>query len=221
MGPGGPSDVQDGRWSRRDDTLRQHYPAGGAGRRRTSTTARKRHTTSSPGIFSFLDGDTWIKAPAGSFLWIPRGVVHTFRNTGVEMGQLFSTNNLPGSHERWFRHVGVPIADPATFQAAAGHRIWRNVLASAAREDIHMMPRGTSVTNRLTVARVEPAIVETHDSPSATFQDHSSERRQTMQAATQRRFPRHPCGHRRDLRHVRRAAHLQGDERRDGLAGSR
>ncbi len=91
------------------------------------------------GTFSFLNGDEWIEAPAGSFLWIPRGVVHTFRNAGSETGQLFSTNNLPGSHERWFRHVGVPIADPATFQPTTEKPDLADVLASAAREDIHIM----------------------------------------------------------------------------------
>lgn len=91
------------------------------------------------GTFSFLNGDTWIEAPAGSFLWIPRGVVHTFRNTGAETGQLFSTNTLPGSHERWFRHVGVPITDPAAFQPPADAPDMADALASAAREDIHLM----------------------------------------------------------------------------------
>jgi quercetin dioxygenase-like cupin family protein len=92
------------------------------------------------GTFSFLNGETWIEAPAGSFLWIPREVVHTFRNVGTETGQLFSTNNLPGSHERWFRHVGVPIEDPATFRPPTGTPHMADVLASAAREDIHIMP---------------------------------------------------------------------------------
>src|SRR5690242_19361195 len=61
------------------------------------------------GRFSFLNGEEWIEAQAGSFVWIPRGVRHSFRNTGSEMGKLYVTNTLPGSHERWFRHVGLPM----------------------------------------------------------------------------------------------------------------
>lgn len=90
------------------------------------------------GTFSFLSGDEWIEAPAGSFIWIPRGVRHTFRNTGSETGRLFSSNTLPGAHERWFRHVGVPITDPASFQPPEGLPNMEEVLTSAAREDIHL-----------------------------------------------------------------------------------
>jgi|SRR5579859_721157 len=91
------------------------------------------------GAFSFLNGDTWLEAPTGSCVLIPRGVVHTFRNTGEQTGRLISTNNLPGSHERWFRHVGVPILDPATFRPPEAKPDMADVLSSAAREDIHML----------------------------------------------------------------------------------
>jgi mannose-6-phosphate isomerase-like protein (cupin superfamily) len=90
------------------------------------------------GTFSFLDGDTWIEAETGSFIAIPRGVRHCFRNTGSETGRLVSTNTLPGAHERWFRHVGVPIADRATFRPPEGAPDMADVLVSAAREDIHL-----------------------------------------------------------------------------------
>ena len=92
------------------------------------------------GTFSFLSGDEWIEAQTGSFLWIPREVVHTFRNTGSETGRLLSTNTLPGAHERWFRHVGVPIADTARFRPPEDAPDMEDVLASAAREDIHLLP---------------------------------------------------------------------------------
>jgi mannose-6-phosphate isomerase-like protein (cupin superfamily) len=91
------------------------------------------------GTFSFLNGTEWIEAPTGSFIFIPRRVVHTFRNTGTVTGRLISTNNLPGSHERWFRHVGVPIADRATFRPPEGAPDMQDVLSSAAREDIHLL----------------------------------------------------------------------------------
>jgi quercetin dioxygenase-like cupin family protein len=90
------------------------------------------------GTFSFLNGNEWIEARAGSFLWIPRGVRHTFRNTGPETGRLFSTNTLPGAHERWFRHVGVPMTDRASFQPPQGAPDMQEVRSLAAREDIHL-----------------------------------------------------------------------------------
>jgi mannose-6-phosphate isomerase-like protein (cupin superfamily) len=90
------------------------------------------------GIFSFLNGSEWIEARAGAFIWIPRGVRHTFRNSGSEPGRLFSTNTLPGAHERWFRHVGVPMPDRAAFQPPQGAPDMAEVLTSAARQDIHL-----------------------------------------------------------------------------------
>ena len=92
------------------------------------------------GTFSFLNGDAWFAAETGSFVWIPRGVVHAFRNVGTTAGRLISTNNLPGSHERWFRHVGVPIDDVAAFRPPQGLPDMEDVLTSAAQEDIHFLP---------------------------------------------------------------------------------
>lgn len=91
------------------------------------------------GSFSFLDGEKWIEADTGSFVWIPRGVPHTFRNTGSKPGRLFSTNTLPGAHERWFRHVGVPITDKVSFRPPEEAPDMADVLSSAAREDIHFV----------------------------------------------------------------------------------
>jgi mannose-6-phosphate isomerase-like protein (cupin superfamily) len=91
------------------------------------------------GTFSFLSGETWQVAEAGTYLYIPRGVVHTFRNAGTGPGRLVSTNNAPGGHERFFRHVGVPIADFATFTPPTTPPDYADVFASAAAEDIHMM----------------------------------------------------------------------------------
>lgn len=96
------------------------------------------------GTFSFLNGDEWIEAPAGSFIFIPRETLHTFRNTGTETGWLISTNNLPGSHERWFRHVGVPYVDSATFRPPKNPPDMNDVLSSAAQEDIHMVLSNTN-----------------------------------------------------------------------------
>ncbi len=96
------------------------------------------------GTFSFLNGSEWIQAHAGTFVLIPRGVVHTFRNTGDRDGRLVSTDNLPGSHERWFRHVGVPIRDSASFRPPDTPPDMEDVLRSAAQEDIVMLlPAGS------------------------------------------------------------------------------
>ena len=91
------------------------------------------------GAFSFLSGDKTIEAGPGSFMWIPRGTLHTFKNTGAEIGRFVSTSTFPGSHERFFRDVGVPVDDIASFQPPEGPPDMEKVLASAERNDIHFV----------------------------------------------------------------------------------
>jgi mannose-6-phosphate isomerase-like protein (cupin superfamily) len=89
------------------------------------------------GTFSLRIGDKTVMGSPGSFLLVPRGTVHTFQNTGAETGKLIITNNLPGAHERFFREVGVPVTDIASFTPPAGPPDMEKVLSSAERNDIH------------------------------------------------------------------------------------
>ncbi len=70
---------------------------------------------------------------------VPRGTLHTFQNTGAETGKVLITNNLPGAHERFFRDVGVPVTDMASFSPPAGSPDMDKVLSSAERNDIHFV----------------------------------------------------------------------------------
>ena len=91
------------------------------------------------GTFSFLSGDKTIEAEPGSFMWIPRGTLHTFKNTGAQSGRVLVTSTFPGSHERFFRMVGVPVSDKASFEPPADSPDMEKVLASAERNDIHFV----------------------------------------------------------------------------------
>ncbi len=91
------------------------------------------------GTFSLLSGDETIEAGPGSFAWIPRGTVHTFKNIGESTGKLLITSTFPGSHERFFRDVGIPVSNMATFQPPDGPPDMEKVLASAERNDIHFV----------------------------------------------------------------------------------
>jgi len=91
------------------------------------------------GTFSFLSGDETINTGPGSFVWIPRGTVHTFKNIGESTGKLLFSSTFPGSHERFFREVGVPVDDIATFEPPEGPPDMEKVLASAERNDIHFV----------------------------------------------------------------------------------
>ena len=91
------------------------------------------------GTFSFLSGDETIETGPGSFVWIPRGSVHTFKNIGERPGKVLCASTFPGSHERFFRDVGIPVSDMVTFEPPQGSPDMEKVLASAKRNDIHFV----------------------------------------------------------------------------------
>ncbi len=91
------------------------------------------------GTFSFLSGDKTIEAEPGSFMWIPRGTLHTFKNTGAQSGKVLVTSTFLGSHERFFRVVGTPVSDKASFKPPTDTPAIEKILASAERNDIHFV----------------------------------------------------------------------------------
>ena len=54
------------------------------------------------GTMSFLVGDDWIDAPAGTFLRVPAGVTHDFENRTHEPATAFNVF-IPGGFEGPFR----------------------------------------------------------------------------------------------------------------------
>src|SRR5689334_1606245 len=96
------------------------------------------------GTFSYRIGDTTVTGGPGSFMLAPRGTVHSFQNTGADTGKVLITNNLPGAHERFFRDVGVPVTDLASFTPPDGPPDMQKLVSSAERNDIHfVLPEGT------------------------------------------------------------------------------
>ncbi len=53
------------------------------------------------GVMSFLVGDDWISAPAGTFIRVPEGVTHDFANRGSEPATAFNVF-IPGGFEATF-----------------------------------------------------------------------------------------------------------------------
>ena len=91
------------------------------------------------GVLSFLRGDETIEAGPGSLVWIPRGTLHTFKYVGQSMGKVLLASTFPGSHERFFRDVGIPVSDIATFEPPEGPPDIEKVLSSGERNDIHFV----------------------------------------------------------------------------------
>jgi mannose-6-phosphate isomerase-like protein (cupin superfamily) len=91
------------------------------------------------GGFSFLCGDTTVEAGTGSFVRVPRGILHTFKSIGAATGRFLGASTLPGAHERFFRDVGVPVSDIASFQPPDGPPDIDKVLRSGERNDSHFV----------------------------------------------------------------------------------
>ena len=66
------------------------------------------------GEFNFQLGECVKRAPAGSFVFIPKDVAHTFQHVGPDPGVLLGTVH-PGGFEGLFQ--GLPKADEATVRA--------------------------------------------------------------------------------------------------------
>ncbi|WP_435007466.1 cupin domain-containing protein [Tundrisphaera lichenicola] len=64
------------------------------------------------GNFSFQYEDQSIEGGPGTFLRVPRGVLHTFRNAGHAPGRVLLTVAPAGLDEFWEK-VGHPVSDPA------------------------------------------------------------------------------------------------------------
>jgi Mannose-6-phosphate isomerase len=62
------------------------------------------------GEFSFLCGDSSFTATAGSFIHIPKGMLHTFNNTGKIPGRLLFIIT-PAGFEKFFEEIGEPATD--------------------------------------------------------------------------------------------------------------
>jgi mannose-6-phosphate isomerase-like protein (cupin superfamily) len=65
------------------------------------------------GTFLFLCGDKETVFDKGSFVYVPKGVLHTFKNIGEQQGRLLVTVT-PAGLEDFFYAVGSPAHDAHT-----------------------------------------------------------------------------------------------------------
>lgn len=68
------------------------------------------------GEFEFLLEDRTVKAGVGSYIYVPRGTLHTLKNVGTSPGRLL-TLVAPSGLDEYFEELGVPgddISSPPT-----------------------------------------------------------------------------------------------------------
>lgn len=79
------------------------------------------------GRFSFLSGEKQTEAEAGAFIYVPKGTLHTFKNTGEQPGRLLVTIT-PSGLEEFFYAIGSPAKDlknPPPFDPGVIDKIMR------------------------------------------------------------------------------------------------
>jgi quercetin dioxygenase-like cupin family protein len=65
------------------------------------------------GEFSFFHGDTTFSANPGSFIYIPKGTLHTYKNVSGAIGRLVFLLT-PSGFEKFFEEIGEPAKDKTT-----------------------------------------------------------------------------------------------------------
>ncbi len=65
------------------------------------------------GELDILVGETKFRAGAGSFVHLPKGVLHSYENVGAKPAR-FLTLMVPAGLEKFFEEVGKPGTDPSS-----------------------------------------------------------------------------------------------------------
>lgn len=72
------------------------------------------------GEFEFLKGDQAIQASSGSFVYVPKGVLHTFRNVGEASARFLAITTPGGLHEKLLGEIGQPAESESLPPAPEG-----------------------------------------------------------------------------------------------------
>lgn len=92
------------------------------------------------GEYEFLVGGRRIRAGAGSVVYGPKGIPHTFENVGTEPGRMLALVT-PAGIEGFFEEVGEEATDASSPPRFGPEEIER-LLAAAPRYGIEMLPPG-------------------------------------------------------------------------------
>lgn len=85
-----------------------------------------------------VGGDT-ITASAGDFVYLPRGIAHSFRNTGSVTARALLLIT-PAGLENYFAEVFERVADPSTPPPPPGSEMIARALAASPRYGLELLP---------------------------------------------------------------------------------
>ncbi|MBM6594225.1 cupin domain-containing protein [Microvirga pudoricolor] len=91
------------------------------------------------GEYEFILGEQKSLRGPGSFVFVPRGTPHGFRNGGEAPARMLIINLPGGLHENFFAEAGEPVADASVFPPMTPPDIPR-IVSAGARYGIEMLP---------------------------------------------------------------------------------
>jgi quercetin dioxygenase-like cupin family protein len=94
------------------------------------------------GEYEFILGEQSVTRGPSSFIFVPRGTPHGFRNAGSSPARMLIINLPGGLHENFFAEAGEPVADASVFPAMTPPDVPR-IVAACARYGIEMLPPRT------------------------------------------------------------------------------
>lgn len=90
------------------------------------------------GDLEFMVGDRTVPVTAGSIVYGPRGILHTYKNVGTEPSRMLVTIT-PAGFEKFFEEVGEPATDPSSPPPFGQEEIER-LLATAPKYGMEIPP---------------------------------------------------------------------------------
>jgi quercetin dioxygenase-like cupin family protein len=91
------------------------------------------------GTLTIQVGERTIQAAAGDLVFLPRGIAHSFKNTGTVMAKLLVTIT-PAGLENYFASVFDPAADDSTTTPPPNPQFLERALTLAPRYGVVLLP---------------------------------------------------------------------------------
>ena len=91
------------------------------------------------GELEFMVGDGTVSAPAGSFVYAPRGIAHTYRNAGTIPAR-YVVMIQPAGLEKFFEEVSDPAEDPSAPPPVHGQEVIERIMAAAPKYGLEILP---------------------------------------------------------------------------------
>lgn len=91
------------------------------------------------GELEFLVGNDTVRGGPGTFLRIPKGTMHTFKNAGTTPAR-FLVAVVPGGFEKFFFEVGEPATDKTSPPVQEGPPDVEKLVTAAAKYDCEIPP---------------------------------------------------------------------------------